>query len=76
MRPDCRTSFLLRHVGAALRRSPVRNLVGIYVASDGALRVVMRKFITPGQHNALVGMCTRLLRDAEKSWEAMAAPQG
>lgn len=68
MRPDRRTSFLLRHVGAALRRSPVRDLVGIYIAADGALRVVIRKFITPRQHDALVGMCSRLLHEAEQAW--------
>lgn len=67
MLPDGRLAFCLRHVGAALRHSPVANLVGVY-AKDGRLRVVFRKFITPRLHHDLLGMCSRLLHEAEQAW--------
>lgn len=54
--PTSRTAFCLRHVGTALRASPVCDMAGVYV-KDGQLRVVLRKFLTPGQHRGIVDMC-------------------
>jgi hypothetical protein len=62
VRPDPVTAAVLADVGAALRASPVRSRVGVYVNRRGRLAAVVRR--ADPEANALVGMVHQLAYEA------------
>jgi hypothetical protein len=76
VRPEARTAFLLRHIGAAMRASPLCNAMGVYTRPNGALAVVLRRYLTARQLADYRAVARRWTYDAERAWEAMAAPTG
>lgn len=75
-KPDARTGYMLRHVGRALRASPLRDSVGVFVRRNGALALVLRRYLTARQSREYTDVVQRLAWDADTAWEAMTAPPG